>query len=288
MLWRNKRLFGLLVGAYALLTLAFAGMASQETYSETANLIKETGSDAVLGGLSALEQASIVFLSAVSGGLNSDTTAAQQVYAGLIGLLIWLTVVWLLRALLAGQKPRLRDGLYNAGAPIVPTLLVSLVLVVQLLPLAAVSIGYSAATASGLLSGGIEAMLFWTAALLLIVLSLYWATSTFMALVVVTLPGMYPLQALKSAGDLVVGRRVRILWRLLWMFLLIAVVWSVIMIPAIIGDAWLKSVVPALSGAPFIPVILLLLGSVTIVMVAAYVYLLYRKVVEDDAAPATN
>jgi hypothetical protein len=197
-------------------------------------------------------------------------------------------VVWLLRALLAGQKPRLRDGLYNAGAPIVPTLLVTLVLVVQLLPLAVVSIGYSAATASGLLSGGIEAMLFWTAALLLTVLSLYWATSTFMALIVVTLPGMYPLQALKSAGDLVVGRRVRILWRLLWILLLIAVIWSVIMIPTIIGDAWLKSVVPALAGVPLVPIILLLLGSVTIVVLAAYVYLLYRKVVEDDAAPAAN
>ena len=287
-LWRNKKLFGLLVGVYALLTLGFAGIASQDTYSETASLIKEAGGEAVLGGLDTLEQASIVFLSVVSGGLNSETTAAQQVYTGLIGLLVWLTAVWLLRALLAGQKPRLRDGLYNAGAPIVPTFLVSLVLAVQLLPLVAVSLGHSAATASGLLTGGIEAMLFWAAAVLLIVLSLYWATSTFMALVIVTLPGMYPLQALKTAGDLVVGRRVRILWRLLWVFLLMATLWAIVMIPAIIGDAWLKSVAPALAGVPIIPIILLLLGSVTIVALAAYVYLLYRKVVEDDAAPAAN
>jgi hypothetical protein len=287
-LWSHKRLFGLLALTYALLTLVLVGIASQDTYSATSTAIQAAGSEAVYGGLKALEQASLVFLTAVSGNLSADGDTAQQVYAGLIGLLTWLTTVWLLRAIMAGQSPRLRDGLYSAGAPIVPTFLLSLVLVVQLLPVVLAGIGYSAASASGLLEGGVEAMLFWTAAILLATLSLYWATSTFLALIIVTLPGMYPLRALRSAGDLVVGRRTRIVMRLLWIGLLATVVWALVMIPLIMADTWLKTTIPAIAWLPIVPVAILILGSITIITIATYIYLLYRKVVEDDAAPATN
>jgi hypothetical protein len=284
----HVKLFGLLALIYAVLTVALVGVTSEEAYSELTGIIRASGDEVVTGGLGAVEQASVVFLSAISGGLNAETDASQQAYAGLIGLLTWLTTVWLLRAILAGQRPRLRDGLYNAGAPIVPTFLISLVLIVQLLPLALVGLGYGAATTSGLLDGGVEAMLFWLASALLVALSLYWATSTLLALVIVTLPGMYPVQALRTAGDLVVGRRVRILLRLLWVGVLVLVVWALIMLPLIMADAWLKAAVPAVAWLPIVPLSLLILSSATVIVVATYVYLLYRKVVEDDAAPATN
>lgn len=284
----HMKLFGLLVLVYAVLTAALVGVTSEEVYSELVGVIRASGDEAMTGDWGGVEQASVVFLSAISGGLNVEADAAQQAYAGLIGLLTWLTTVWLSRAILAGQRPRLRDGLYNAGAPIVPTFLVSLVLIAQLLPLALVGLGYGAATASGLLDGGVEAMLFWFASALLVALSLYWATSTLLALVVVTLPGMYPMQALRTAGDLVVGRRVRILLRLLWVGLLVLISWALIMLPLIMADAWLKTAVPAVVWLPIVPVSLLILSSATVIVVATYVYVLYRKVVEDDAAPATN
>ena len=284
----HVKLFGLLALIYAALTVALVGVTSEEAYSELTGIIRTSGDEAVTGGLGAIEQASVVFLSAISGGLSAETDASQQAYAGLIGLLTWLTTVWLLRAILAGQRPRLRDGLYNAGAPIVPTFLISLVLIVQLLPLALVGLGYGAATTSGLLDGGVEAMLFWIASALLVALSLYWSTSTLLALVVVTLPGMYPMQALRTAGDLVVGRRVRILLRLLWVGVLVLAAWALIMLPLIMADAWLKAAVPAVAWLPIVPLSLLILSSATVIIVAAYVYLLYRKVVEDDAAPAAN
>lgn len=288
LLWGSRKLFLWLVIVYVVLTAILVGVASEETYSETATVIEAVGSELGVGDLSALSRAGLVFLTTVSGGLNVQAEPVQQVYAGLIGLLTWLTVVWLLRAILAGQQPRLRDGLYNAGAPIVATFIVSLVLVAQLLPLALVGLGFSAATASGLLDGGVEAMLFWMAAALLVALSLYWVTSTFIALIVVTLPGMYPFRALRTAGDLVVGRRVRVLLRLLWILFWTAVLWAVIMVPVIMFDSWLKSVVPVIGWLPLVPISMLLLGAVTLVVIAAYVYVLYRKVVEDDAAPAAN
>jgi len=129
-------------------------------------------------------------------------------------------------------------------------------------------------------------MLFWIVAGMLGLLSLYWMMSTFIALIVVTLPGMYPFQAIKTAGDLVIGRRFRILLRIIWMAITVIVAWVLVMIPVILFDTWLKGLWPAIQGLPIIPFVLLGLGSLTIVWSASYVYLLYRKVVADDAEPA--
>lgn len=286
LLKRNWKLFGLLVLSYAVLSGIFVGIASQQNYASLTDTLQSTGGQVFQGNWGEVGKASLLFLATVSGSLSPSTDTAQQIIGSLIALLTWLTVVWLLRNILAGHKVRLRDGIYSAAAPLISTFLVALVLVVQLLPLALALLGYEAAQATGLLTGGVEAMLFWAVASLLALLSLYWVTSTMIALVVVTLPGMYPLRAIKTAGDLVVGRRLRILLRLLFMLLGLAIIWAVIMIPIILLDTWLKSVWPALANVPTIPIILLAMSSLSVVWVSSYVYLLYRKVVDDDAKPA--
>jgi len=283
---QHRKTFLLLTLVYAVLTAIMVGTASQDIYTTLTDTLRQTGTDVFQGNLGELGKAGLLFITATTGGLSQTLTEVQQVYAGLIALLTWLTTVWLLRNLLAGHRVTLRDGLYNAAAPLLSTFIVALVLVVQLLPLALALIGYSAALSSGLLSGGVEAMLFWLVAGLLGLLSLYWTTSTFIALAVVTLPGMYPFRALKTAGDLVMGRRIRILLRLMWLTATVAVAWVLVMIPVILFDTWLKGLWPALQGLPIIPFVLLGLGSLTIVWSASYIYLLYRKVVADDAEPA--
>lgn len=284
--WKQRRLFGLLTLVYAILSGLIVGIASQDTYTQLTDALKETGGDLFQGNFGEIGKASLLLAATITGGANATPTEGQQIYGGIFILLIWLTTVWLLRNILAGHAVRLRDGLYNAGAPIVSTFFVGLILLVQLLPLGLAFVGYSAAISSGLLSGGVAAMVFWTVASLLAVLSLYWVTSTIIALVIVTLPGMYPLRAIKTAGDLVIGRRMRILLRLLWMLLGVAVVWIVVMIPIVIFDTWLKSVWTAIANFPAVPLALLVMSSVSIVWIASYVYLLYRKVVDDDAKPA--
>lgn len=282
----NKKVFLSLAIVYALLTALLVGIASQDTYSTLTDTLRETGSEVFQGDFGQIGQAGLLFASAATGGISESLTEVQQVYAVLIGLLVWLTTVWLLRNILAGHVVKLRDGLYNAAAPLVSTFLVGLVLIVQLLPLILALIAYTAAVATGLLATGVEAMLFWIVATLLATLSLYWMTSTFIALVVVTLPGMYPMRALKTAGDIVIGRRLRILLRLVWMLLGIVVTWAIVMIPIILLDTWLKGIWTEIAWLPIIPVTLLIMSSLTIVWSASYVYLLYRKVVADDADPA--
>lgn len=271
---------------YFVLTVVLIGMGSQDTYNQLVTTLRETGANAFEGSWGALGEAGLLFASIATSGLTGTMTEAQQIYTGILLVVIWLTTVWLLRNLLAGHTVNLRDGLYNAGAPIVSTVLVGLVLIVQLLPIAIAAIGYSAAAASGLLNDGVEAMLFWIAALLLAILSLYWITSTFFALIIVTLPGMYPVRALRTAGDMVVGRRLRILLRIIWMMVLVALVYALILIPIILIDGGVKSLIPNIEWLPLVPVSLLALGAVSVVWSACYIYLLYRKVVEDDAQPA--
>jgi hypothetical protein len=281
-LWRNRHLFSLLVLVLTVLTGLLVGLASQESYSALTGLLADTGSEVFEGDWSKIEQAGLLLLTIMSGGASNALTDVQQVYAVLVGLMVWLTTVWLLRNILAGRKVVLRDGLYNSGAPIVSTFVVFLVMVVQALPAVLAFIGYSAASTSGLLAGGVEAMLFWFAAGLLVILSIYWITGTAVALVMVTLPGMRPFEAIRTAGDLILGRRVRVLLRLIWMVLIAAAVWIIVSLPIVLLDLWLKQAIPAIEWIPIIPVMLLFLGSASIVWMATYIYLLYRKIVDND------
>lgn len=286
MLWQSRRLFVWVVLFYAVLSALLVGLASQDTYLTLNETLQETGSDVLQGNWGAIGGAGLLLVSSVTGSLTTTPTEAQQIYAAIIVLLTWLTSVWLLRSLKAGRKPRFRDGLYNASSPIVSTALVALTLIVQLVPAALAIIAFAAAISSGFLQGGVIGMIFSVVAVLLITLSLYWIVSTIIALTVVTLPGMYPMQALKTAGDLVIGRRYRILLRWLWLAGFIIVSWALIVIPIILFDTWLKSIVPSLDWLPIVPSVLLAMSSLTIVVAAAYVYLFYRKIVEDDASPA--
>lgn len=285
-LWKNKKIFILLAMFYAVLTVLLAGIASQDTYTALSDTLKSTGGDAFSGIFGSISGAGLLLASMMTGGLSTNLTDVQQIYAILTFLLTWLTTVWVLRNLLAGNKIRLRDGIYSSGSPIVPTFLIMLVLLVQMLPFAIAMIGYGSASTTGLLSGGVEAMLFWIAAGLLTITSLYLITGTIFALVIVTLPGMYPMRAIKISGDMVIGRRIRILLRLVWMLLIEVIVWLIVMVPIILFINWLATIWTVLGNIPIIPGLLLIMSSFTVVWTSSYIYLLYRKVVEDEAEPA--
>lgn len=278
--WSHRKLFIGLGVIYLILFTILVGVGSQDTYNSLVDLLKDANSGVVEGDLSQVGQAGLLFLTIASVGITDSPTEAQQIYAVLLGLMVWLTTVWLLRNTLAGHKVRVRDGLYNAGAPLLSTFLVVLVLVVQFIPLLLAVLGYGAATTSGLLSGGVEAMLFWFAASFLGLLSIFWATSTIFGLVMVTLPGMYPMKALRNAGDLVLGRRVKVLLRWLWMLAMVALLWVVVLIPTILINLWLKDIWPGVAEVPMIPFVIAVLGTVSIIWISSYVYLLYRKVVD--------
>lgn len=281
-LWMYKRLFGSLAAFYAVLSLLFIGLASQTTFTQLQEVIDQTSEGVFQGAWGDVGRAGLLLSAGILGSFTPELSEAQQIYSGLLVLLVWLTTVWLLRAIMSGGRPRLRDGLYNAGAPIVATTLIGIYMLLQSLPLLVATLIIGSV---GLL-GGVISLLFWSAAVLLIALSLYWLTGSFMALIVSTLPGMYPWKAIQIAGDMVVGRRFRILLRMIWLLMTVVLLWALIILPAILLNNWLVGVWPFIENIPFVPVLMLVVTAISSVWGSAYIYVLYRKVVDDDEDPA--
>src|ERR1700749_2358520 len=136
MLHTNRKTFTWLIVFYALFSAVLVGLASQDTYSTLTSELKQTSSQIFQGNWGQLGQAGVLFLTVVTGSTSQNLQPDQQIYAVLLGLLAWLTTVWLLRNIMAGHKVKFRDGLYSAGAPIVPTFFVFCIAIVQLLPIA--------------------------------------------------------------------------------------------------------------------------------------------------------
>ncbi|MDN5835628.1 MAG: hypothetical protein L0H36_03250 [bacterium] len=285
---KNWKILGLAVILYSVFGALFIGLVSQDVYNQFAQILRDTGDEVFKGNVGKLGQSALLLVSSVMAGTNSPFGDGQsQVAAAFVGIMFWLVVVWIMRNIVAGKKIRLRDGLYNSGSPLIPTMIITVVVFIQLLPVALAIVGYAAATQTGLIAaGGVEAMIFWTAAGLLVLMSIYWLSSSLIALVVVTLPGMYPLEALKIAGDLVIGRRLRIILRLLWAGVCVLVFSVVVLLPLTLLDSWLGGLWDWYRAVPTVPIAILLAGSVSLLWLISYIYLLYRRMVDDNAKPA--
>ena len=270
---------------YALIIIFLGIITSQSTYDSIGKLVSESLGKIFDGGVGQLLNAGMLTFSS----LAIDTTslrAEQGVMLALLVLMTWLTAVWLLREILLGLKPKLRDGLYNATAPLISTSVVLLILLIQLSPVGIMALAYSALVSVHILTEGFGMMLFGLLAASVLTLVLYWVTSTIIALVVVALPGMYPMRAIQAASDLVVGRRLRIMLRIVWAFVYSSAIWCVVMVSLVLLERGLSSKLKWLESVPIVPFAGAFMMALLFVWLAAYIYLLYRKVVADDAKPA--
>lgn len=275
--------FGLAL-LYALIVFILSGLMDQDLYKQIKATAESTAEEGFVSGTFATMS---LFGGVVYSHWATQPRDGVQQIVGLFALvMVWLTTVWLVRAFAAGKTPRIRDGMYQAGAPIVAFIVLCFIALCQLLPAALGVVLYTALQSADILSN--TPMLIIAAAIsgLLGVLSLYWLTSTVFAMIIVTLPGIYPMQAIRMAGDIVIGRRIRVLLRLSWLVLMMALFWAVLLIPIIMFDGWLSSVVDSAADIPLIPVSVLLIASCSAVFAAVYIYLFYRKVVKDGSAPA--
>jgi len=284
MLWGHKTLVGLLLLLYAVTIILIGGMTNQDVYEQISGLINKSAGEVFNGVFGSIGSAGLLLIGAFV--VPGQPTPEQQIYLVIATILVWLTTVWLLRNLLAGGRPRLRDGLYSAGSPIVSMLVIVMVAVLQLIPVGVLALAYAGLSMSGVLQEGLAMMLFWIFALLVVTLVLYWMTTTFLAMVIVTLPGMYPMRAIKAAGDIVIGRRLRIMYRLLWGALIAIIMWACVMIPLVLIDTGIKNLLPAIKDVPAVPIIATLMNAFMVVWMSTYVYMLYRGIVDDGSAPA--
>ena len=66
-----------------------------------------------------------------TGGLDSGTDEVGRSFMFILFLVMWLVTVYLVRHFMAGHKLKLRDALYNALAPLISTLIVLIVVLIQ-------------------------------------------------------------------------------------------------------------------------------------------------------------
>ena len=205
-IFKNWKLFLPLLIIVVVLNAALVGIMSESGYVQFQEVMDESSETVTGGELGNVAKAGLLLISTITtGGLSGESSEAAVVFSVIIFLIIWLTTIFLLRHLLAGHKVKLRDGLYNAMTPLISTFVVFAVAVIQCVPIFLLIIVYSAAVQTDFLATPFYALLFFIFAVLMILLSGYLLSSSLIALVAVSAPGLYPMKALHTASDLMMG-----------------------------------------------------------------------------------
>lgn len=272
--WRTFLPFIILM---MILYIFAVGLMSEDFYLQFQDSIDDTSAELAGGEIGNFAKAGLLLLSTITtGGLDAGMDEVQMVFMIILFLVMWLVTIFLLRHFLAGEKLKLRDALYNALSPLISTLLIFIVIFIQALPLMLVIITYSAAVATGFLDTPFYALVYFCFAALMLLLSGYLLSSSIMALVAVTSPGMYPMTALFAASDLMAGRRIKFILRLIYLLFVIVLCFVIVMLPIILLDLWFKSVWTWLEGWPIVPFFLLMMTCFAFIYLTTYLYLYYR------------
>jgi hypothetical protein len=269
-IWHEKKLLLTMTLIFAVVSYLVVGGISQLNFTDLRQATQELFS----GNIGALGSVATLFSAAVTGGLNPTANQLQQFMSVVLAFLMWLALVWILRRRLSDQPTTVREALYNSGAPIIPSVMVSSAIIIQLLPAVIGVIGGVLTLSGAWFQGGVESMLVCTAGALLVLLSVYWVAGSATAMVIITIPGMYPWRALSAASDLVIGQRWKIALRLLALVVVVFAFWALILIPGLLLDGWLK-----FNWLPLIPILVQLLGAFTLTYAVTYIYKMYRSMI---------
>lgn len=283
LIFKNWKIFLPLILFIIFFNVILVGLMSQDSYKVFQDALEETNENLAQGKLGAFGKAGLMLIGTITtGGLNRGMTEVQQVFMILLLIITWLTTIYLVRHIIAGHKVKFRDGLYNALTPFISTFCIVGIIFLELIPVFAVVIAYSAAVATEFLNTPFYALIFFIFAALLILLSAYLLSSSLIAMVAITAPGLYPMTALNTATDIVAGRRIRFIIRILFLFFVLSIIWIVVMMPIIMIDSALKSGMEWFNSVPLVPLSLLFMTIFSIVYSSTYIYLFYRKLLDMD------
>ena len=287
-IFKNWKLFLPLIVIAVLIAVAFIGLMNESTYQQFQTILDQTTEQMEKGDIGIVAKSGLLLISTVTtGGLSGEASESGTIFAVLIFLILWLVTIFIVRQRLAGRKIKLRDALYNSMTPLISSFVVFVVAVIQCIPLLLLIVVYSAAVQTEFLATPFYALVFFIFAALMFLLSGYLLSSSLMALVAVSAPGLYPMQALHTASELMMGRRVKFVLRLVGLLFILAVTWVAVMLPLIMFDLFMKQF-EWTHGIPFVPVCLLAMTCFTGVYITAYLYLYYRWMLGYDTKDLKN
>ena len=273
MIFKNFRLFLPLIIIAVVLDLLFVGVMSGSDYTKLADSVDE--STAPVG------KAGVILATTISSmGLSNGSAGATIVFQALVFIFVFLTTIFILRYLLAKKEIKLRDAMYNSMAPLVPTAVIMIMVAIECIPLLMLLIAYTAAVQTEFLNYPFYALLFLGFAVLMVLISGYLLSSSLIAFVAVSAPGMYPMTALNLVADLMRGKRINFVLRLVALIVVVVMLWILVMIPLIMLDAAMKNN-GVLADVPFIPICIMIMSGFTDVLVTTYLYLYYRWLLDN-------
>lgn len=198
--------------------------------------------------------------SSLTGNSGSDATVLVQF---ILFIAASMAIVWSLRKLQALKKIKMRDAYYKGTATLIPTILVSFILVATLLPV----VSGSSLLATALQNGGTgtEIAVVTVISGLLLLFSCYLFAMFWPAFYIVSLPDTKPFQALRSSMKVTKKRRFAIIRKALVINILMILLIFFVLLP-------IALVLPSI-----IPVISFLLLFVIFGIMHVYLYTLYRS-----------
>lgn len=216
-------------------------------------------------------------------GISTEYLNGQVVVFGsLVFLMIFLVSVFVIRHKLAGNKITLSDALFNSMSPLLATLVILAVAAIQCIPIMVLIVATSAAVETHFLSTPFYAFLFLIFAGLMLLLSFYLLSSTIIAMIATTAPGMYPFQALKISSEVMKGRRIKFVLRIIALLITLVVVSLIVMAPLVGFDMMIKQNFEWAKSIQFVPVCIIILSCALSVYISVYLYIYYRWMIDAD------
>lgn len=244
--------------------------------------VLSTFSDSLLSGF---EQVVVTVSTAVQGQFNGEAVSEQRIGAQILFnlaiLLFWLAFIWIARHAIAKKMTTAREALYTSGTPLIPSFLLMLLLFLQAVPLLVAIIIFTSFNDQAFAERAADVALLATLGVLLVTLTAYFVPSTFIALQVSAIPGMYPMRSLRNARRIVAGRRLSVLFKIVMLILFSALIWALVLIPAILlENRFCGSENSCWSTYTILPGLYFFLTSLTVAFASIYIYLLYRALLD--------
>ena len=262
LLKRNFKLFLGMAVVYSLLYLLLVQGATTLSGLEQSKAALEA---TVTGNFAWLTTGFVLFTQVL--GSSASLSAAANSYQFLVTLVASLALIWTIRQVYANKTVRVRDGFYSGMYPLIPFLIVLGVLVLELLPMAIGGSVFTTVIRNGIATTGLEVTLWATGFFILTLISLYMVASSLFALYIVSLPDMAPLQALRSARELVRDRRWQVMRKMLFLPLALVVIAGVLLIPVI------------MFATPLVGWIFFVFAAAGLAVTHSYLYGLYRSLI---------
>jgi len=261
---KRKKLFLGITFVYLVLTLLLVkGFGPGNDLAE----LKEAVDELFTGGFSQVIN-SVALFSVLLTNINTTTSDQASAYQSMLLIIVSLVVIWALRQThseKAKTKIEIRDAFYKSQYALIPFLLVILVIGLQLLPVSIANYLYNTVIVGGLAVTGVEKFVWLLLIAMIALLSLYMLASSLFALYIVTLPDVRPMQALRSARDLVKNRRWTIMRKIFFLPIVLLLCAAIITIPFIF-------IAPVVAEWLF-----LFLSMLGLVLLHSYLYTLYRE-----------